>query len=80
MKFNNKSMNPYHFAKDIQRLEDQMQIQELINRQNRKSHRVTGLAFMTISLAGYILLDWICKLENRIKALEEKKEEKMDEE
>ena len=75
MKFNNKSDN-FQLAKDVQRLEDAFAVQTVVNSNNAKSHRATGWAIMLLSAAGYLIVDGLCKLEKRVKALEEQKNKK----
>lgn len=85
MKFNNHKKHDnndfYQNGKDLQRLEDQMIMQQLINKDHDRRLRFAGLGIITLSGLTYLCVSCIKELYQRIRKLEERNEptEKNDE-
>ena len=70
MKIISRSNDNYQLAKDIQHLEDQMTMQNVINKNIEKGFHKAGFGLMLLSAGGYLILSLITGLDKRIKALE----------
>ena len=67
----------YQYGKDVQRLEDQMNVQAAVT---ERSIHLAGWGMIALSVGGYLILSIVSNLDKRIRKIEDKlkKEEPAD--